>query len=295
MTDTTTGADTQNGGSGAQYEVTIVKYGTRHGHRSEIFLNHHLYGRPDEPLDMDYFVWVIRNAERTVVVDTGFSRAGGDNRNRTFLIQPAEAFAHLGITPADAPPVLVTHAHYDHIGNLAHFDSSDVTIAASEYAFWTSPLATRTQFHHSVEDEELDALRAVHDGGRLRTFTGEIAIAPGITMREVGGHTPGQSIVLVDTAEGRVLLASDAAHYIEEYEDDVPFAFVADLPAMYEGFDLIQALVASGEVAHVVPGHDPRTLDLFTPVTEGPLAGLAATIGGTRAATPAPSTTEATA
>jgi glyoxylase-like metal-dependent hydrolase (beta-lactamase superfamily II) len=288
VTDTTAESD-------ALYEVTIVKYGTRQGHRSEIYLNHHLYGRPDEPLDMDYFVWVIRNAERTVVVDTGFSRAGGDNRKRTFLIQPADAFAHLGISPEQAPPVLVTHAHYDHIGNLDHFDSSPVMIAASEYAFWTSPLAVRKQFHHSVEDAELDALRAVHDSGRLRTFEGEIEIAPGITMREVGGHTPGQSVVLVDTAEGRVLLASDAVHYYEEYEDDIPFAFVADLPAMYRGFDLITELVASGEVAHVVPGHDPDTLNRFTPVTDGPLAGLAATIGGTAAMTATYSTKETTA
>jgi glyoxylase-like metal-dependent hydrolase (beta-lactamase superfamily II) len=269
--------------SSAQYEVVIVKYGTRQGHKSEVYLNHHVYGRPDEPIGMDYFVWVIRNAERTIVVDTGFSRAGGDNRNRTFLLQPAEALAHFGVLPEDAPPVLVTHAHYDHIGNLDHFDRSPVTISRAEYEFWTSPLAERAQFHYSVEDAELDALRAAHADGRLRTFDGEIEIAPGVTMRQVGGHTPGQSIVLVDTAEGRVLLASDAVHYYEEYDDDMPFAFVADLPAMYSGFDLIRSLVDSGEVAHVVSGHDPDTLNRFTPVIDGPLAGLAATIGRTTA------------
>ena len=64
-----------------------------------------------------------------------------------------------------------------------------------------------------------------------------------------------------------------------ELEADKPFAFVADLPAMYAGFDTVAQLVADGVASHVVTGHDPATLDRFTPVTQGRLAGLAATIG----------------
>src|SRR5690606_6322920 len=118
--------------------VSIVRYGTRQGRKSEVYLNWNIYGRPDDPIDMDYFVWLIETGEQTIVVDTGFSREGGANRNRTFLVHPADAFAALGVDPASAPEVLVTHAHYDHIGNLDLFRRSRVTIAAAEYAFWTS-------------------------------------------------------------------------------------------------------------------------------------------------------------
>ena len=75
--------------SPAEYQVTIVKYGTRQTTRGDVFLNYHLYGEPDGPIGMDYFFWVVRNAERTIVVDTGFSAAGGANRKRTTLIEPA--------------------------------------------------------------------------------------------------------------------------------------------------------------------------------------------------------------
>jgi hypothetical protein len=84
--------------------------------------------------------------------------------------------------------------------------------------------------------------------------------------------------VRVRTSEGDALLASDAVHYYEEYEDDLPFAFVADLPRMYAGFDRVRALMAEG-VQHLVSGHDPDTLGRFRTVTSGPLAGVAATIG----------------
>ena len=46
------------------YEVIAVRYGTRTGAKSEIYLNYPTYGEPDEPLGMDYYFWVARNAER---------------------------------------------------------------------------------------------------------------------------------------------------------------------------------------------------------------------------------------
>ncbi|WBU37466.1 N-acyl homoserine lactonase family protein [Homoserinibacter sp. YIM 151385] len=262
-----------------RYRVTIVKYGERATTKSDVYLNHHIYGQPDDPIGMDYFVWVIQDGERTILVDTGFSRHGGEVRRRTFVIDPAEAYRALDIDPASAPVVVVTHAHYDHIGNLGLFPDSPVVIAQAELDFWLGPLAGRTQFHHSVEDEELAELRAAHEAGRISTFRGSVEVAPGVIVMEVGGHTPGQSIVLVETSEGPVLLASDSLHYYEELEADMPFAFVADLPAMYRGFDTVQQLIDEGRARHLVAGHDPATLARFTPVETGPLAGIAATIG----------------
>jgi glyoxylase-like metal-dependent hydrolase (beta-lactamase superfamily II) len=259
--------------------ITIVQYGTRQGTKSDVYLNWGIYGRPDEPIGMDYFFWLIDTGESTIVVDTGFSSAGGANRQRTFLIHPSEALRALGVDPASAPEVLVTHAHYDHIGNLDLFGSSRVTTSRAEWEFWTGGMQDRLQFHHSVEDAELAELRRVESEGRLRTFEDEIEIAPGVRMLRVGGHTPGQSIVLVDTADGVVALASDAVHYYEEYEDDIPFAFVADLPAMYAGFDLLHRWEREGAVRHVVSGHDPSTLDRFGRIQDGPLPGLTARIG----------------
>ncbi|WP_049744608.1 N-acyl homoserine lactonase family protein [Mycolicibacterium goodii] len=261
------------------YRVTIVKFGERSTHKSDVYLNHHIYGQPDDPIRMDYFFWVVQNAERTIVVDTGFSKHGGESRNRTFVIDPARAYAALGVDPDTAPDVVVTHAHYDHIGNLDLFPKSRYVIAQREYDFWTGPLATRKQFHWSVEDDEIAVLATAHTQGRVHTWSASLELAPGITLLEVGGHTPGQAILLVPTDEGTVLLTSDAVHFYEELDADMPFAFVADLPAMYTGFDTITDLVSAGRVAHVVPGHDPSTLSRFTAVTEGELAGLAATIG----------------
>jgi glyoxylase-like metal-dependent hydrolase (beta-lactamase superfamily II) len=257
-----------------QYQVTIVKYGTRWTVRSDVFLNYHLYEEPDGPIAMDYFFWIVRNADRTIVVDTGFSAAGGARRRRTTLIDPAAAFDALGVDRAAGPPVVVTHAHYDHIGNLDLFPASPLVIAAAEFNFWTGPYANRTLLHHSVEDAEIDHLRQAGREGRLRTFEDAVELAPGVRVIRVGGHTPGQSVVIVNTEAGAVLLASDAVHYYEELDRSMPFTQVASLVDMYAAFEWIRA----SEAPHLVAGHDPGTLDRFTPVT-GEMAGLAATVG----------------
>ncbi len=266
---------------GDTYEVVIVKYGTRAALRSEVFLNYAQYREPDGPIGMDYFFWVLRNEARTIVVDTGFSPRGGASRGRTQLAGVGELFVAVGVDAAEGPPVVLTHAHYDHAGNLDLFSSSPVLMAAKELEFWSGRHANRTLFHHSVDDENLAHLQKIRAEGRLELFERSYALAPGIDLLEVGGHTPGQTVVVVKTRDGPVLLASDAVHYYEELERDMPFSSVADLVEMYAAFDTVRSLLDAGDARYLVTGHDPGTLDRFC-ATEGPLSGLVATIGTRR-------------
>ena len=257
-----------------RYEIVIAKYGSRRARRGEVFLNETV--DPDGEIDMAYYFWVIRNASRTILVDTGFAAGVGIQRGRTVHADPLDLFARLGVAPETAPDIIVSHAHYDHIGNLAAFERSAVTIARAELEFWASPMRRRGDFAALTESSEIDALLAADREGRVIAIDGPFEFAPGVRLIPVGGHTPGQLMVEVETYQGTVLLTSDVIHFDEELERDRPFTFLTDLVAQYAAFDLVRGARDVGTI--VISGHDPIALSLGVPMRG--LEGLAAVVGG---------------
>ena len=244
------------------YEVLAVRYGTRIATRAESYLNFHVYGEPDGSFEMDYYFWLVRGGSRTVLVDCGFGAEPGLRRGRTTLVDPLVALAGLGVEPGAVDQLVVTHAHYDHIGNLHRFPDAEVVIARREYEFWTGPYAHRTQFAHSTEPDELEHLAEVAAQGRLRLVEDALELAPGIELTVVGGHTPGQLIAQVAQPGGAVVLAADALHFYDELERDRPFFVVADLLEMYRGFDLLREMTQDpGRL--LVAGHDAAVRERF--------------------------------
>lgn len=264
--------------AGDLYEVVVVRHGTREARRSEVFLNYAQYGEPDGPFTVDYYLWVLRSRTRTVLVDTGFARGPAEARGRQVLVEPAEAYRRLGVDTEADLTIVATHAHYDHIGNVDLFPRATVVMSAAEMDFWSSPVARKPLIGHFTETREVAALARAETEGRLRRFSSTVEVAPGVVVTEVGGHTPGQSMVTVPTSAGTVLLTSDAVHFTEELERDMPFVAVTDLPAMYRGLQDVRDLVASGKVDHVVTGHTPGVLDDLEPCSTE-LDGVAGVIG----------------
>ncbi len=237
-------------------EVLAVRYGTRTTTHGESYLNWHVYDEPDAAFGMDYFFWILRDADgRTTVLDCGFAPEVGRRRRRELLVDPITALAALGIAPADVTRLVVSHAHYDHIGNLDRLPAAEVVMTRRELDFWTGPHAERTQFAHSTEAGELATLARARDDARVTTFDGHLDLSGGVSLLEVGGHTPGQLVALAPVPGGTAVLAADALHFYDELETDRPFFVVADLEAMYAGFDLLAELTAPAD--HVlVAGHD---------------------------------------
>jgi glyoxylase-like metal-dependent hydrolase (beta-lactamase superfamily II) len=194
------------------------------------------------------------------VVDTGFApeRSAG----RIPRLAPADGFALLGIDPARVERLVISHMHYDHIGNLNLFPQSRITIAARDYEFWArDPVARKPQFGHHTDWNGVELLRQAEAEGRLELIGHQTEIAPGVSALDVGGHSPGQLIFDVAGEDGMIALASDAIHYYDELDDERPFQIFSDLAGMYRGYERLRERVDGGAV--LVPGHDPDVMERF--------------------------------
>jgi glyoxylase-like metal-dependent hydrolase (beta-lactamase superfamily II) len=226
-------------------------------------------------MPMDYFVWAAVSDEQTVVVDTGFTAEVAAKRGRDHLRCPTEGLREIGVGCEQVSCVILTHLHYDHVGNLEKFPEATFVVQEEEMAFWTGRYAGREHFRHTVEMK--DVIQLVHEDfeGRLRFVDRNEEIVPGVEVYRAGGHSAGLQLVRVETEKGKFVLASDATHFYANIEEDRPFSIVHDLSRMYGAFDLVRSL--AGSPAHVVPGHDPQVMQRFSPARKG-LEGVAVRI-----------------
>lgn len=252
------------------YEIYAIKYAHHERTASANFLG----GDPhDGPMPMDYFVWLVRGHGREIVVDTGFNATVAARRGRRISRPVEEGLRLMGVDAAKVADVVITHLHYDHVGNFDLFPKATFHLQDLEMQYATGRCMTVEAMRHPYELEDvLGMVRRVY-AGRVRFHDGEGEVAPGVTLHHVGGHTMGLQVVRVATRRGRVVLASDASHYYANMEQGRPFPIVYNVGDMVDGWRRAHALADSP--GHVIPGHDPLVLERY-PAPEAKLQGIVA-------------------
>ena len=255
--------------SDPQYEVYAIKYAHHARRASENFIG----GDPhDGPMPLDYFVWLVRGAGREIVVDTGFSAAMAAKRGREHIRCPTEGLGFLGIDSKKIKDVVITHLHYDHVGNFELFPAANFHLQDLELNYATGRHMVQPVFRGAYEVEDVVGMvRSVY-AGRVRFHSGDAEIAPGISLHLIGGHTMGLQVARVATRRGWVVLASDASHFYANMEQVRPFPIVFSVADMVEGYGKLRALADSP--AHIIPGHDPLVLERY-PAPSKELEGIA--------------------
>lgn len=222
----------------AAYEVYAVRYGHVDRGAAENFLD--ACATQDDggrPMPMDYYLWVLRGEERTVVVDTGYGAGEAERRGRIVTRPPAEGLAALGVDPATVSDVILTHLHWDHAGNLDLFPAATFHVHPDETAFVVGPAMRREADAAAYSADDIVALVRLVHSGRVSFVSDGAELFAGISVHLVGGHTGGTQVVRVQGRHGPVLLASDAAHFYANLEQRRPFAITHDpgrLLAAYE-------------------------------------------------------------
>jgi glyoxylase-like metal-dependent hydrolase (beta-lactamase superfamily II) len=264
------GGAKQGGSIPDTYEVFAIRYASLSNRKaSENFIG----GDPHESAsDLDYFVWLARSKARAFVIDTGFDAKVGARRGRRMILPPERGLALLGVAAKEVQDVIITHLHYDHVGNFGLFPSATFHLQDEEMAYATGRHMAQGFFNYAYEAEEVAAMVREVYKGRVSFHDGDAELAPGLSLHRIGGHTKGLQAVRVHTRIGWIVLASDAAHLYANMNETRPFPIVFDAGAMVEGYRRLRELADSPEL--VVPGHDPLVMRRY-PAPGAALEGIA--------------------
>ncbi len=251
------------------YEVYAIRYATLARKAADNFIG----GDPHEDgCPLDYFVWLVRSPSRTFVIDTGFDAQVAERRGRKTLLAPTAGLKRLGVDAAEVRDVVITHLHYDHVGNFALFPKARFHLQDREMQFATGRHMSQPIFSHAYEVEEVVGMVREVYKGRVVFHDGDAQLAPGLSLHRIGGHTMGIQSVRVHTRIGWIVLASDASHLYANMDQVRPFPIVHDVGAMVEGYRRLREL--ADDPRYVVPGHDPLVMQRYPAAGPG-LEGVA--------------------
>jgi glyoxylase-like metal-dependent hydrolase (beta-lactamase superfamily II) len=212
----------------------------------------------DEKIDTIYALWLIRGGGRNILFDSGF------HRERWFkewtikdYLRPGEAVKLAGVNPEEVTDIVISHAHWDHMGGIDLFPKAIVWIQKEEFRYYTGPAWQPGGDHGGIDPDDVQQLVRLNTQGRLRLVDGDnVEIFPGIRAYTGGRHTFASQYLRVDGNPPFVLASDNVYLYrnLAEHKASATFSdadHAANIAAQSRMIEL-----AGGNPDRVIPGHD---------------------------------------
>ena len=230
------------------YTVTALRLGTIAVDKSGM-----TYG-VDAGVKMDVPVWgaAVEGAGLRMLVDTGFGDPGPWQRYSAHSREDDEtlpaALAEIGWRLSDVNIVINSHLHYDHAeGNLLLPDAQ-FYVSATEWEYAKNPITTqRWLYDFDWTDDSV-------------TFQNYVLVAqdhyevrPGLRLLQTPGHSRGHQSVLLNTDEGVLCIAGDAACLMENFTLPTP---PGGLTSVEQALESLERMREHSDA--VMMNHDPE-------------------------------------
>lgn len=228
---------------------------------------------PDERVDIAMVIWVIRGDGRSILLDAGFHREGWLTRfNVTDYIRPDSAVRLAGVDPREITDVIISHAHWDHMGGIDLFPNATIWIQEAEYVYYSSAAWQEGGLNGGIDRDDVLNLVRFNTEGRVRLIAGDdVELLPGIRAYTGARHTFASQYLSV-AGDPTFVLASDNCYMYLNIELRSPVATFTPADRQASLAALTRMLTIAGAPERVVPGHDPLQFERF------PTQGRVATI-----------------
>jgi glyoxylase-like metal-dependent hydrolase (beta-lactamase superfamily II) len=164
---------------GPEYSIQAIRYATS----PDVPVAELVVGGPqNEKVDIAMVMWLIRGGGHTILLDSGFHRDTflKDFPMRDYL-RPDEAVNTAGVAPDQVTDIVISHAHWDHMGGIDLFPKATVWIQKDEYRYYTTDAWQPGGDHGGIDPEDVQALVKLNTEGRVHLIEGDnVEIFPGI-------------------------------------------------------------------------------------------------------------------
>ncbi|MCL2097346.1 MAG: MBL fold metallo-hydrolase [Bacteroidales bacterium] len=157
---------------------------------------------PDGTIPNAMSAYLIRMPEKIVLIDAGIGTNLFDN------------LFSLGIKPEEVDAILITHAHFDHIGGLLQdgklmFPNAELYISELELEHWKNEKSQGGERARQV----LKAYKGQRHTFQPVDLEDETTfLIPGIQAIAAFGHTPGHTVYLLSSDKDKMLFWGDLTH-----------------------------------------------------------------------------------
>jgi len=257
------------GSSTPEYSIQAIRYASAEDDVSSLVMC-----APKEKINLALVILLIRGGGHNILLDSGYHRA-------TFLkefpstdyIRPDEAVKLAGLQPQDVTDIVISHAHWDHMGGIDLFPKATVWIQKEEFRYYTGEAWQPDGDHGGIDPDDVQQLVKLNTEGRLRLVDGDnVQLFPGIRAYMGGRHTYASQYLRVEGNPPFVLASDNCYLYRNLVERKASATFSdADHAANIRNQERMIQL-AGGDMDRVIPGHDALQFQKYP--TEGRVAKI---------------------
>jgi glyoxylase-like metal-dependent hydrolase (beta-lactamase superfamily II) len=259
------------GATTPDYSIQAIRYAFGDGDAAEMVM-----GAPKEKIEIAWVFWLVRGGGRNILFDSGFHRD-------TFLkyfkptnyMRPDEALKLAGIQPDQVTDVVISHAHWDHLGGIDLFPKATVWIQKEEYGYYTADAWQSGGDHGGIDPADIQELVKLNTEGRVRLIDGDnVEIFPGIRAYTGGHHTYASQYLRVDGNPPFVLASDNCYLYrnLAERRASATFTKADEAVNIRNQERMIE--LAGGSADRVIPGHDPAQFGKYPTSPDGRVAKI---------------------
>lgn len=216
-----------------------------------------------------FMTWLLKgNNGRIILIDAGFQRESkffGDWLQN--FIRPDSSLQKINLKAEDITDVIITHPHWDHIGGVYLFSKATIWMQKNDYSYFVTEAWQKGGNTVGLDSSDVSRIADLNAKGRIQLINGDdIEIIPGIKVYIGSKHTYESQYMVVNTANDKVLIASDNCwfYYNLKYMISIPITF--DPQAYVKAMQRMKTLVNPDLI---IPGHDSKIFEKFTKVKEG--------------------------